>query len=233
VLLLLLLLFCCVNRAAQLDKLGLGYSALSSINPRLIYASLSAYGTRGPLTAAPGYDVMVAAQGGLMHITGHDDQPAKPGVALTDITTGLYLHGAIMAALLQRHSTGRGQHVQTSLYQSQTAALSMVMQSQLVDPTWQARRWGTAHSSIVPYQSFSCKDGRWIVAGALSDGQWRVMRDVLQLTPNCCNNSPPPSPPSPARTGCPLSLPADCRAPRCCPRTWCSTASRCGRSVCG
>ena len=131
-----------------MDQLGLGYDALSSLNPRLIYASLSAYGTRGPLQSAPGYDVMVAAVGGLMHITGNADQPAKPGVALTDITTGLYLHGAILAALIQRASTGRGQHVRTSLYQSQIAAMSMAMQNHLVDPTWQAQRWGTAHASI-------------------------------------------------------------------------------------
>ena len=167
-----------------MDELGLGYSALSSVQPRLIYASLSAYGTRGPLSASPGYDVMVAAQGGLMHITGHAAQPAKPGVALTDITSGLFLSGAILAALLQRHSTGRGQHVQTSLYQSQVAALSMVMQNQLVDRTWQSRRWGTAHSSIVPYQSFQCSDGRWIVAGALNDSQWRALQRTMQLTPD-------------------------------------------------
>ena len=164
-----------------MDELGLGYSALSSLNPRLIFASLSAYGTRGPLSAAAGYDVMVAAQGGLMYVTGEAAQPAKPGVALTDITSGLYLHGAILAALLQRHSTGRGQHVRTSLYQCQTAAMSMVMQNQLLEPTWQARRWGTAHPSIVPYQSFRCSDSAWIVAGALSDSQWRVMQRLLEL----------------------------------------------------
>lgn len=72
--------------------------------------------------------------------------------------------------------------MRTSLYQCQLAALSMVMQNQLVDETWQAQRWGTAHPSIVPYQSFLASDGRWIVAGALSDSQWRVMRVVLQLT---------------------------------------------------
>ena len=168
--------------AVQMDQLGLGYSALSSAHPRLIYASLSAYGTRGPLTASPGYDVMVAAQGGLLHITGHAAQPAKPGVALTDITAALYLQGAILAALWHRQATGRGQHIRTSLYQVQVAALSMVMQNQLVDPTWRARRWGTAHASIVPYQSFACSDGEWIVAGALNDSQWRVMQRLLLPT---------------------------------------------------
>ena len=166
-----------------MDELGLGYTSLSSLNPRLIYASLSAYGTRGPLASSPGYDVMVAAQGGLMHVTGHEEQPVKPGVALTDITTGLYLHGAILAALLQRHSTGRGQHVHTSLYQAQVAALSMVMQNQLVDPAWRARRWGTAHSSIVPYQAFLCSDKEWIVTGALSDSQWAVLQRLMRLEP--------------------------------------------------
>ena len=173
------LVLCCL----QMDELGLSYASLSSLHPGLIYASLSAYGTRGPLASSPGYDVMVAAQGGLLHITGHEEQPAKPGVAFTDLTTGLYLHGAILAALLQRHSTGRGQHIHTSLYQAQVAALSMVMQNQLVQPSWRAQRWGTAHSSIVPYQAFLCSDNEWIVAGALSDSQWAMLQRLMQLEP--------------------------------------------------
>lgn len=101
-------------------ELGIGYEALSAANPRLVYCSLSGYGASGPDADRMGYDVIVSAEGGLMGITGErGGNPVKCGVALTDVSTGLFLHGAILAALFARTNTGRGQRIETSLLETQ------------------------------------------------------------------------------------------------------------------
>jgi succinate--hydroxymethylglutarate CoA-transferase len=101
-------------------ELGIGYEALAAANPRLVYCSLSGYGASGPDADRMGYDVIVSAEGGLMGITGErGGNPVKCGVALTDVSTGLFLHGAILAALFARTNTGRGQRIETSLLETQ------------------------------------------------------------------------------------------------------------------
>ncbi|KAF7967901.1 hypothetical protein HWV62_32575 [Athelia sp. TMB] len=95
------------------------------INPRLIYTSITGYGQTGPYQQAAGYDVIIEAEAGLMHITGEPDRPpAKVGVAATDIATGLYAHGAIMAALLSRQQTGKGVWIDCNLFESQFRLLA-------------------------------------------------------------------------------------------------------------
>ncbi|KAJ3084983.1 hypothetical protein HK102_000426, partial [Quaeritorhiza haematococci] len=132
----------------KLDKLGLGYKDLKALNPGLIYASITGYGPDGPSAHKAGYDVIIEAEAGLMHITGEPDRPpVKVGVALT----GLYTHGAIMAALLSRARTGQGQKLDISLLECQVASLANIAHSYLIGGE-EAQRWGTAHASIVPYQ---------------------------------------------------------------------------------
>ncbi|XP_049912616.1 succinate--hydroxymethylglutarate CoA-transferase isoform X5 [Epinephelus moara] len=104
----------------KLHQMGLGYEQLSRVNPQLIYCSISGYGQTGPRSQSPGYDSIASAVSGMMHITGPEDgEPVRPGVAMTDLATGLYAHGAIMAALLQRQKTGRGVHIDCNLLSSQ------------------------------------------------------------------------------------------------------------------
>jgi len=143
----------------QLEKLGLGWEVLQRTNPSIILASITGWGADGPLAHQPGYDAMAAARGGLMHITGTPDEPVKVGVAVTDLCTGLYLHGSILAALYarDRDPQRRGQHVSASLLEVQVAALANIGQSYHVDPTRVGERRGTAHESIVPYQAFRCR----------------------------------------------------------------------------
>ena len=104
-----------------MDGLGLGYDALSALNPGLVYCSISGYGPDGPYAKRPGYDVIVEAEAGLMSVTGErEGEPVKVGVAITDVTTGLFAHGAIMAALLARERNGGvGEHINCSLLESQ------------------------------------------------------------------------------------------------------------------
>lgn len=154
-----------------MDSMGFGYNDLKKLNDRLIYASVNGFGSTGPYSNRPGYDLLIQAMGGMMSITGTPESgPLKIGVALTDVITGLYIHGAVLAALFERERTGKGQHVEVSLLESQIAALVNIGSSYLnagVEPVLR----GNAHPSIVPYQSFETKDGH-IVIGAGNDGQF-------------------------------------------------------------
>jgi len=149
-----------------LKKYGMDYETLSKINPSLIYASITGYGQTGPYSNRAGYDVMVEAEFGLMHITGNrDGPPVKVGVAVTDLTTGLYTSNAIMAALLGRIKTGKGQHIDAALSDCQVATLANIASSVLVSGKPDSGRWGTAHPSIVPYKGFKTKDGDIMLGG--------------------------------------------------------------------
>ncbi|KEY74097.1 hypothetical protein S7711_05349 [Stachybotrys chartarum IBT 7711] len=149
-----------------LKKYSMDYETLRAINPSLIYASITGYGQTGPYSSRAGYDVMVEAEFGLMHITGaRDGPPVKVGVAVTDLTTGLYTSNSIMAALLSRARTGRGQHLDVALSDCQTATLANIASSCLISGQKDSGRWGTAHPSIVPYRSFKTKDGDVLFGG--------------------------------------------------------------------
>jgi succinate--hydroxymethylglutarate CoA-transferase len=122
------------------------FETLHELHPSLIYASITGYGQTGPYASRAGYDVMVEAEMGLMHITGErDGPPVKVGVAVTDLTTGLYTCNSIMASLIARSKTGRGQHLDVALSDCQTASLTNIASSVLISGQRDAGRWGTAH----------------------------------------------------------------------------------------
>ncbi|UCG51715.1 MAG: CoA transferase [Candidatus Latescibacterota bacterium] len=137
---------------------GLDYESLRALNPRLVYASITAYGQDGPYRDRPGYDMVLSAVGGLMHITGErNGNPCKVGVAITDVLTGIYASGAITSSLLWRERSGRGQYLDISLLDAQISGLANIASNYLV-ARQEATRWGTAHESIVPYQVFHTQD---------------------------------------------------------------------------
>ena len=159
-------------RPGTMERLGLGEKDLRAANPRLIYASLSGFGADGPMSDAPGYDLIVQAWGGLMSITGPaDGEPSKVGVAIIDLVAGLMLGKSIAAALFAREKLGVGQRIDTSLLEAEVACLINVGSNYLVEGNI-PRRWGNAHPSIVPYQSFKTADG-YLVIGVASEGIWR------------------------------------------------------------
>ena len=140
-----------------MDRFGLGYEDLRKINPRLIYCSTSAYGQDGPYKDRPGYDMVLSAVGGLMWITGEPGRDSvKVGVAITDVVTGVYASGSIMASLIWREKSGIGQFIDLSLLDVQISCLANIASSYLVAGK-EAQHWGTAHESIVPYQVFKTK----------------------------------------------------------------------------
>jgi len=161
------------------ERFGLDYETLREINPRLVYASISAYGQDGPYKDRPGYDMVLSAVGGLMHITGErEGNPCKVGVAITDVLTGVYASGAITSALLWRERSGKGQHLDVSLLDVQVSGLANIASNYLVAGK-EATRWGTAHESIIPYQVFITKD-RPIAIAAANQKLWANFCTVLK-----------------------------------------------------
>ncbi|CAO1305988.1 unnamed protein product [Diamesa serratosioi] len=164
----------------KLDEFNLGYDQIKKIVPSIVYCSITGFGSVGPYAKRPGYDVIAASMGGLLHITGDKDgPPSKVGVAMTDIATGLYAHGAILAALLQRTKTGKGQKIDVDLLSTQVSCLINVGVNYL-NANKEATRWGTEHESIVPYQAFKTKDG-YLTVGAGSDVQFKSLCSLLNV----------------------------------------------------
>ncbi|MBE3044863.1 CoA transferase [Candidatus Bathyarchaeota archaeon] len=129
-----------------LAKYGLDYDTIRELNPNIIYTSITGYGQTGPDSHRAGYDVMVEAEYGLMHITGsRDGAPVKVGVAITDLTTGLYASTQILGALFRRVRAGGGERIDVSLSDSQTASLANIASSCLISDKPDSGRWGTAH----------------------------------------------------------------------------------------
>ncbi|XP_054548276.1 succinate--hydroxymethylglutarate CoA-transferase isoform X5 [Talpa occidentalis] len=164
----------------KLSAMGLGYEDIDMIAPHIIYCSITGYGQTGPLSQRAGYDAVASAVSGLMHITGPEGgDPVRPGVAMTDLATGLYTYGAIMAGLIQRYKTGKGLFIDCNLLSSQVACLTHVAANYLIAQK-EAERWGTAHGSIVPYQAFKTKDG-YLVVGAGNNQQFATVCKILNL----------------------------------------------------
>ena len=167
-------------RPGTLDRLGLGHRDLASLNPRLIYCAISGFGNRGPDQDRPGLDVIVAAAGGLMSITGEEDRPpVKTGVALIDLATALAAATSIVSALYSRQATGRGQKIDLSLLGMEAALLVNVASSYLLAGEV-PKRWGSAHPSIVPYQAFEAADGYFVI-GATNDALWEKFCEAVGL----------------------------------------------------
>ncbi|XP_030887304.1 succinate--hydroxymethylglutarate CoA-transferase [Leptonychotes weddellii] len=163
----------------KLSAMGLGYEDIDKIAPHIVYCSITGYGQTGPLSQRAGYDAVASAVSGLMHITGPEDgDPVRPGVAMTDLATGLYAYGAIMAGLIQRYKTGKGLFIDCNLLSSQVACLTQVAANYLIVQK-EAKRWGTAHGSIVPYQAFKTKDG-YLVVGAGNNQQFATVCKILE-----------------------------------------------------
>lgn len=164
-------------KVGGMHALGLDYATLATLNPRLIYCSITGYGQTGPYAHRAGYDAVIEAEGGIMSITGPEDtvdaqgQPYKVGVAIVDITAGLHAVSAILAALFHRERTGVGQYIDIALLDTQIGWLANVASSYLVSGE-PPRRFGNAHGSIVPYQTVRAADG-WLMLAVGNDLQFR------------------------------------------------------------
>lgn len=161
-------------------KLGVGYEQLCEVNPRLIYCSISGYPVDGEEARRPGYDLVVQGESGLMALNGEADQPPlKFGVAVVDMFTGMYAAQAVLAALHERHQTGRGRRIEMALFECGLALTSYYGLEALVNGA-EPPRYGNAHPSIVPYGVFEAQDGPLVITVGNNAQFTRFCIDVLQ-----------------------------------------------------
>jgi glutaryl-CoA transferase len=165
-------------RLGTLARFSLDFESASAINPNLIYCSITGFGQTGPLRDKPGYDFMIQAMGGLMSITGEPGgESMKVGVAVADLFAGQNAVIAILAALQARTQTGRGQHLDISLFDSQLGMLANVASNYLISGNL-PKRYGNAHANIVPYQNFQASDA-WFVIAVGNDKQFERLCGVI------------------------------------------------------
>jgi crotonobetainyl-CoA:carnitine CoA-transferase CaiB-like acyl-CoA transferase len=159
-------------KVGTLAKYGLGYADLRAEHPRLVYCSVTGFGQTGPYAARAGYDYLIQAMGGIMSLTGEPGgEPMKVAVAIADLMTGMYCSVAILAALRHRDLSGKGQHIDMALLDTQVAWLANLGQGYLTSGELPARL-GNAHATVVPYQVFKTADSH-IVLAIGNDGQFR------------------------------------------------------------
>ena len=165
-------------RPGVLEKLGFGYHAISKVNERAVYCSISGFGQTGPYSDRPGYDVIAQGESGMMDLTGYPDgPPAKLGASLADVVAGLYAFQGVLLALLARQKTGKGQQVDVSLLDSMVSTLTY--QALIYLTTGRSpQRLGTRHPSIVPYECFKAQDG-FVNIAVTNQKQWLNFCQVL------------------------------------------------------
>lgn len=165
-------------KPGDLARHGLDFPALHPLHPRLVYCSITGFGHTGPLAPRPGYDALIQAMAGLMSVTGPDrEHPTKVGVAVADLSTGLYAVIAILAALRERDRSGRGQHIDLALFDVQVAGLANLGMNFLCSGEV-PRPLGDAHPTIVPYQSFATAD-RPLMLAVGNDAQFAALARAL------------------------------------------------------
>ncbi|MGU3492987.1 CaiB/BaiF CoA transferase family protein [Xanthobacteraceae bacterium A53D] len=175
-------------RKGALERYGLGYEDLRAINPRLIYCSISGYGRSGARADEPGYDFAIQAESGLMAITGEiDGAPMKLGVAISDLLAGMNAVQAILAALIARGRTGKGQLIDIALLDSSVSALANIASGHLATGAAPAR-YANAHASVVPYQVFAAHDASFVLAVG-NDRQFKALCETVLLRPEWASDA--------------------------------------------
>lgn len=169
-------------RPGTMEGMGLGWDALSEMNPRLVYCAISGFGSTGPLGSQGGFDLIAQGLSGLMSITGEGPgrAPVKVGAPITDITAGILGALGVVAALHERTRTGRGRRVETSLFEA--GITQTFWQSAITLATGESPGpLGSAHPLAAPYQAFRTADG-WINVGASNEGTWARLVAALEAT---------------------------------------------------
>ena len=167
-------------KVGGLAKYGLDYANLAKINPKLIYCSITGFGQTGPYAHRAGYDYIIQGMSGFMSITGEPDgAPQRAGVAIADIFTGVYSTTAILSALHMRSSTGRGQHIDMSLFDCAVSVMANQSLNYLSTGN-PPQRTGNYHPNLTPYQVFECSDGQIIIATG-NDAQYQRLCKLLNL----------------------------------------------------
>jgi CoA:oxalate CoA-transferase len=165
-------------RTGVADRLGFGYEAISKINPRLVYCSISGFGGNGPQSRRAAFDLIVQAESGIMSLNGEEDRPpCKLGLPVADLSSGMFAAQGILAALVRRGRTGKGGHVEVNMMSS-LLSLSVYNASRYFITGESPKRMGTRHPGVVPYGRFPSSDGH-ILLSTFSDGSWKKIVEAM------------------------------------------------------
>lgn len=166
-------------KTGDMARMGLSYEELKKVNPRLIYCAVTGFGQTGPLAHEPGFDPVIQAMSGLMHVTGSPEGEAtKVGVPIADILTSNYVVISILAALRQRDLTDEGQFIDLALLDVQMSSLANVASAYL-NTGFSSQRLGNRHNNVAPYQVFQCADGPLMICVG-TDGQFEKFCAMLK-----------------------------------------------------
>lgn len=152
-------------------RLGLGADELMAQHPRLIVCDISGYGDSGPYAQKKAYDLLIQSEAGILSVTGTPESPAKVGVSLTDIGTGMYAYSGILAALLQRGRTGKGSRVEVTMFEAMVEWMNHPLMYEHFGGK-KMQRYGTDHAIIVPYGRFTAGDGKDVMFGIQNEREW-------------------------------------------------------------
>ena len=163
-------------------RLGLSFAELSQVKPTIIVCDISGYGDNGPYRDKKAYDLLIQSESGLLSITGTEQEPSKAGPSIADIAAGMYAYSSILAALMHRHSTGRGQHLDISMLESlgewMNYPLYYAFEGASPPP-----RTGASHATIYPYGPFPAGNGKTVMLGLQNEREWSVFCEKVLLDP--------------------------------------------------
>jgi crotonobetainyl-CoA:carnitine CoA-transferase CaiB-like acyl-CoA transferase len=159
-------------------RLGLSYAVLSAAKPGLIVCDISGYGDDGPYRDKKAYDLLTQSESGFLSVTGTEEHPSKAGPSIADIAAGMYAYSGILAALLQRGRTGRGQHLDISMLESLVEWMNYPLYY-AIDGQAPPPRTGASHATIYPYGPFPAGDGRIVMLGVQNEREWAAFCDKV------------------------------------------------------
>ncbi len=163
-------------------RLGLSYAELSAAKPGIIVCDISGYGNDGPYRDKKAYDLLIQSESGFLSVTGTEEEPSKAGPSIADISAGMYAYSNILAALLHRQKTGRGQHLDISMLESLVEWMNYPLYY-AIDGAPPPRRTGASHATIYPYGPFPAGDGKVVMLGLQNEREWAVFCDKVLLQP--------------------------------------------------
>jgi len=167
-------------------RLGLSYAELSALKPQIIVCDISGYGSDGPYRDKKAYDLLIQSESGFLSVTGTEEEPSKAGPSIADISAGMYAYSNILAALLQRQKTGRGQHLDISMLESLVEWTTYPLYYAF-DGAAPPRRTGASHATIYPYGPFPAGDGKVVMLGLQNEREWAAFCSKVLLQPGLAN----------------------------------------------
>ncbi|MGR9263716.1 CaiB/BaiF CoA transferase family protein [Rhizobium leguminosarum] len=170
------------------DRMGLGYDDLKSRNPRLIVCDISGYGSDGPYRSKKAYDLLIQSEAGFLSVTGSNDDPAKAGCSIADISAGMYAYSSILAALLRRTATGTGCRIEVSMLECMAEWMSYPLYYAM-DGAPPPVAAGASHASIYPYGPFKAGDGKTVMLGIQNEREWAKFCEKVLEEPELASNS--------------------------------------------